>query len=399
MSWTSSADLRAQVSRWWQRGDLLRACVGADTTDWPRRLTLKTPRASDLSERFDAVRAWVEALRSTPHVRIVWREWTHRVQGRQQIPAEAWLDAPAAALAFIGKTPQAERYAALWQQALAAQPALRPWLVKRPLQALELAPAAWERLLAVVAWLQVHPRPGVYLREVDAPGVDSKFIETHRGVLAEWLDLALEPAAIEADAHGATRFAERYGFRTKPLLIRFRPLDRGILWLPGCENPADMTLDAASFARLALPLERVFITENEINYLAFPRVPHALVIFGAGYGWDALAPAAWLRRCALYYWGDIDTHGFAILDQLRGHFPYAQSLLMDQATLQAHRASWMSEFNPARHDLQHLTGAEQALYDDLRHDRIQPGLRLEQERVGYSWLMARLRELGLNSLL
>ena len=27
-----------------------------------------------------------------------------------------------------------------------------------------------ERLLAVVAWLQAHPRPGVYLRQVDAPG-------------------------------------------------------------------------------------------------------------------------------------------------------------------------------------------------------------------------------------
>jgi uncharacterized protein YPO0396 len=31
--------------------------------------------------------------------------------------------------------------------------------------------------------------------------------------------------------------------------------------------------------------------------------------------------------------GELDTHGFAILHQLRQHFPQTESLLMDQATL------------------------------------------------------------------
>ena len=68
----------------------------------------------------------------------------------------------------------------------------------------------------------------------------------------------------------------------------------------------------------ALPARRVFITENETNFLAFPPAADAMVVFGAGYGWEALARASWLHRCQLHYWGDIDTHGFAILDQLRG---------------------------------------------------------------------------------
>ena len=37
-------------------------------------------------------------------------------------------------------------------------------------------------------------------------------------------------------------------------------------------------------------IRRVFITENEINFLAFPRMKEAIVIFGAGYGWDAFPP-------------------------------------------------------------------------------------------------------------
>ncbi len=402
MSWTLPADLRAQVQRLWERGDLLRATVDAGAVAWPLRLSLKAPNAADLSERFEAVRDWVRAVSDTAQVRIEWRDWNHRVQGAQRLPAAVWVDSLPAALAFIGKGRQTQRFEALWQQTAAAQPALLAWLHKRPLQALDLA-ERWERLLAVVAWLQAHPRPGVYLRQVDASGVHSKFIEAHRGVLAELLELALPPDCITPHASGVAQFARRYGFLDKPVRIRFRLLDPALpslLGLPQCASlPGlphsaalpDIALDAASFARLALPIERVFITENETNFLAFPPVSRALVVFGEGYGWEALARAGWLQRSPLHYWGDIDTHGFAILDQLRGHFPHAASLLMDRQTLLAHRTHWGEEPEPVRHDLARLTPDEAAVYDELRFDRLQPRLRLEQERVGFGWLCERLQ--------
>lgn len=388
MSWTLPSDLRAQVQRLWDRGDLLRAAVTA-AVSWPLRLNLRAPSASDLSDRFEAVRDWVRAIADTPQVRIEWREWNHRVQGRQRLPAAVWIDTLQDALAFIGKARQAQRFAALWQQTAAAQPALLSWLSRRPILALELADR-WERLLAVVGWLQAHPRPAVYLRQVDVPGVDSKFIESHRGVLAELLDLALPPEVIEHDATGVAQFTRRFGFLDKPVRIRFRLLDPSLPSLPGCAGLPDITLDAASFAALTLPVERVFITENETNFLAFPPTADAIVVFGAGYGWEALARAAWLHRCRLHYWGDIDTHGFVILDQLRGYFPGAASFLMDRETLLAHRLHWGEEPDPARHDLAHLTPEETAVYDDLRFDRHQPRLRLEQERVGYGWVCDQL---------
>lgn len=396
MSWTTPADLRAQVQRLWDRGDLLRATV-TDAMAWPLRLNLKTPGASDLSDRFEAVRDWVRALRQTPQVRIEWREWNHRVQGTQQLPAAVWLDTLQDALAFIGKGRQAQRFEAMWQQTAATQPPLLTWLSRRPIQALELADR-WERLLAVVAWLQAYPRPGVYLRQVDVPGVDSKFIEAHRGVLAELLDLALPPEVVETQATGVGQFTRRFGFLDKPVRIRFRLLDPALPSLPGCpsspQSLPDITLDAASFAALALPVQRVFITENETNFLAFPAVAGSIVVFGAGYGWEALARAAWLHRCQLHYWGDIDTHGFAILDQLRGDFPGAASFLMDRETLLAHRLHWGEEPDPVRHDLSRLTTEEAAVYDDLRFDRHQPRLRLEQERVGFGRVKERLRGLS-----
>ncbi|MCQ4166197.1 DUF3375 family protein [Tahibacter harae] len=85
----------------------------------------------------------------------------------------------------------------------------------------------------------------------------------------------------------------------------------------------------------------------------------------------------------LHYWGDIDTHGFAILDQFRAHFPQAASLLMDQEMLRAHRLHWSEEPESRHHDLLRQTPDEVALYDDLRFDRFQSRLRLEQERVGF----------------
>ena len=392
MSWTTPAELRAQVQRLWDRGDLLRAAV-TDAVSWPLRLSLKTPGASDLSDRFEAVRDWVRAVADTPQVRIEWREWNHRVQGTQQLPAAVLLDTLQDALAFIGKGRQAQRFEAVWQTMAAVQPPLLAWLARRPIQTLDLADR-WERLLDVVAWLQAHPRPGVYLRQVDVPGVDSKFIEAHRGVLAELLDLALPPEVVETHATGVAQFTRRFGFLDKPVRIRFRLLDPALPSLPGCEGLPDITLDSASFAALVLPVQRVFITENETNFLAFPPAADAIAVFGAGYGWEALARASWLHRCQLHYWGDIDTHGFAILDQLRGYFPGAASFLVDRETLLAHRLHWGEEPDPARHDLSRLTTEEAAVYDDLRFDRHQPRLRLEQERVGFGRVKERLRGLS-----
>ncbi len=386
MSWTTPSDLRAQVQKLWDKGRLLSSLIDEESC-FPLRLTLKSPGSPELSERFDAVRAWIADLQlgeksSTRHgYRLVMREVRHRVIGANAVPHEAWIDTLDDALALIAKRRDAERFRDLAAQT-AAQPALLPWLKKRPLRALELA-GDWTRLLAIVGWLQANPRPGIYLRQVDIPGVHSKFIELHRGVLSELLGLALPAGAVDAGAAGD--FARRYGFRSKPVRIRFRLLDaQQALLVTGTDQ--DLALTHDTFARLDPAASRVFITENEVNFLAFPPMADSLVIFGAGYGFDMLAEAAWLRDRKLYYWGDIDTHGFAILDQLRAHFPHARSFLMDRATLLAHREQWTDEPQPATRDLPRLDDEERALYDDLRDNRFGPKIRLEQEKIRFGWI-------------
>ena len=385
-AWTTAADLRAQVLRRWDRGDLLAQLV-APSDLFPLRLNLRAPSSSELSERFDAVRAWAADLQAGKHAawRLVMREVRHRVIGQNSLPGEAWVDTLDDALRLIGKARDARTFQTLLGATRGQQPALLPWLQRQPMRALALADV-WPQLLDVVAWMQAHPRPGVYLRQVDLPGIHSKFIEAQRGVLTELLDLALAPEAVDATATGAAQFARRFGLRDKPARVRLRFLDpQHKAWVPGTD--ADYTLSQDAFARLEPAARRVFMTENEINFLAFPPTADSLVVFGAGYGFDALAQAAWLQQRALHYWGDIDTHGFAILDQLRAHFPQARSFLMDRDTLLAHQAHWASEPQPTQRDLPRLNDDERALYDDLRWRRLRgEPLRLEQERVSFGWV-------------
>lgn len=390
MNWTTTADLRTRLLRLWERGEWLRSLVDRTEGLFPLRLAIKGPSSSELAERFDAVRAWITGIAATPHVRIEWREVNHRILGLQRLPHAAWVDSLDDALAVAGKRRDAAQFERLLEITRSRQPKLATWLAQRPLQALEFA-SDWERMLAVVDWLQTHPQPGIYLRQAEIAGVDTKFIEARRGVLAQWLDLVLPSEAIDSSRTGAAQFAARYGFREKLPRIRFRVLDERLTVLPGM-GQADITLDADSFARLTLPCRHVFITENEINFLAFPDVPQSIVLFGGGYGWEALEPARWLTDRALHYWGDIDTHGFAILDQLRCRFRHVDSFLMDRATLIAHETFWGDEGDQVIRDLPRLTAQERELFDDLRDNRIRRGLRLEQERVGFGWVRAALKE-------
>lgn len=393
MNWTTPADVSAQVLRLWEKGELLAELASGDVgaSGFPRKLSLNKPSSTEIAERFGEVDAWIRALRALPHVRLETREIRHRVHGLNALIDAIWLDHPEDALALIGKTREAARFRAILELSRAQQPAWLPWLARRPLSALELADQ-WPRFLAIATWLKAHPRPGLYLRQVDIPGVHSKFIETHRSILAELLDLALPPSAIEPSATGVGQFARRYGFREKPVRIRFRLLDPGHALLPG-KVGRDITLDAESFARLEPTVSRVFITENEVNFLALPEVPHSLAIFGAGYGFEALAQADWLSRCRILYWGDLDTHGFAILDELRGHFPHTTSFLMDRATLMAFQSQWGEEDRPTCRDLPRLSAEELSLYDDLRDQRLKKNLRLEQEKIGFAWVESALSAL------
>ena len=112
---------------------------------------------------------------------------------------------------------------------------------------------------------------------------------------------------------------------------------------------------------------------------------NSVVIFGLGYGVDSLAHIPWLKDCRLFYWGDIDSHGFGILSRLRHYFPAVTALMMDEQSLRLHEHLCVTEPKNARCQsaLTGLNDAEQQLYQQLQ----QSHQRLEQERLPMGYVM------------
>lgn len=383
MKWTTPKDLHAQVTRLWERGLVLQSTL-ADEPLFPRRLVLKGPSSGDLAHAFAEVRAWCDDLSRMRHLRFVFRKVNHRVTGTNTYPVEAWIDSPEDAIGLLGKRRDWERFLGIVASTRRRRPELLPWLSRRPLVALDQADA-WDSFLDLAGWLMAHPRPDCYLRQVDLPGIHTKFIEAHRGVLAELFDRVLPAEVVDPSFTGVYGFCARYGFRDKPERIRFRVLDSSLDPFHRGHR-SDITLDVDSLAALSPTPRNLFITENETNFLAFPDVADSWILFGAGYGFSTLKRLSWADGCRIFYWGDIDTHGFAVLDELRGRFPAVQSFLMDRATLLAHQQFWGSELSPCKRSLGRLTEAESSVYRDLQENRLGHHVRLEQERVSFRCL-------------
>jgi hypothetical protein len=390
MSWTTSADLRDQVLRSWEHGKILGSGMTGETL-FPLKLSLRRPDAKAMGQSFEAVRGWVRELEENSRAsrgfgyEIEWVDINHRQLGRNRIPNRISIPTESDALRLIGKEREGRRFKELAQITIEKFPALAQWVSRRPFMLIDHAPD-WPRVLDVLAWFRSHPRSGLYLRQVDIPGVDTKFIEARKALLSELLDMVLQRYDDRPTGAAAQTFEQRYGLRSKLPVVRFRVLDSRI----AIAGLADLAIPVSDFAALHIAARHVFITENEVNGLAFPDFPEAIVVFGLGYGIELLQTASWIAAAHVSYWGDIDTHGFAMLDRLRGVFPKARSLLMNRETLMAHRSLWGREEAPCRAALSRLEPDEQGLFDDLVHDRIGEKVRLEQERVSLRWLVRSL---------
>jgi hypothetical protein len=69
---------------------------------------------------------------------------------------------------------------------------------------------------------------------------------------------------------------------------------------------------------------------------------------------------------------------------------------MDRDTLIQHRTLWVQEGAPYAGPLTRLTPTEQSVFDELAAHRLGERVRLEQERIGFGWVMRAIGALGLS---
>lgn len=375
--WTTWPDARASLRARWDSGELLRSRLTGRPIA-PLVLPVRGPTSREAADRFGEVQDWVTGWRAAPlrPARLETLALGGRLIGVNQVPKRVVLDTADDVWTALGVAADVRRFDQLVAATEARLPAGLGWVAAKPHEALAHA-ADWPRILAVVEWILTRGGPHVYLRQVDVPGVDTKFVEERRGVLGALLVRTLPPDRGDPTARAAD-FVRRFGLRSKPELVRFRSFD------PADGPYSELAVRGEELTRFPFAAQTVVVVENEVSYLAFPPLPGAAVVLGNGYAVSSLAALPWLADRDVLYWGDLDTHGLRALDRLRRFLPAARSLLMDEATLLAHRPHWSREPVPVSEHLPMLTPKEQAAYQALLRNEHGDQVRLEQERIRFS---------------
>jgi len=388
----SPKTLQQRALKIWLRGDVHRAWL-QKTSCFPIEIPLKNISAKSLLTDYSELQDVISTLRkdSQKHGYLIDdKTISHRQLGEQKIPASICFATETIFLSYLGKANEFSQFQQLTQQSLAQDGLLFDWLVRYPFKVMQYA-AVWTKLLRVCAYFERHPQPNCYIRQLDIKGMDSKFIEQHKSILSELLTQTLAKSAFQEEITGLKNngFERRYGLRYDQPLIRLRILDKAL----AIHGLTDLTLTLSEFKQLDIAAKTVFIAENKITVLAFPDYPEAVIIFGLGYAVNLLAGAACMEKADLYYWGDIDTNGFAILSRLRAYYPRLTSFLMDQKTLQEFNVLVGEEpkEKSSQSALCYLTEQEEPLYKSLQKSLF----RLEQERVSFLYLEENLSTLDM----
>lgn len=352
-------------------------------------LNLHPPTEHQVLEDRRQPPVWVEDWRAAEiGDKLVWepREWS-RV-GSQTLPVRLQLEGAEEIANFAGRGKRwrllesrmhelADHLIEHWREELAVcdGDGLLSTVRRSAAKYEQLASDDWQMLLGVIDWLADHRQEcgNCYVRQLPIRGIDTKWFEKHQGLI--------DPLC-EALSGAKSSFAK------DSFQMRIRFLDESLA-------PCGLTDVQALPAQLAtldnLP-NLVFICENKVNMLALQDMEGAVAIWGQGYAVNELAPITWLNDVRILYWGDLDSHGFAILNELRSHFPCAESLMMDLETLERHRDLCVAEPKPARGSFEHLTSAEQAVLDVLLAGDGVGALRLEQERIEWDYALSRIRQ-------
>lgn len=372
--------LRGQWQR--HRGEWL---IGAAA---PRPVALHPPTQAQASAQFDAFGAWLRAWQRVDLPgRVETREVSWSQLGPQRLPQTWVCDTPEDAAIALQEHHRWQRASSRCASLLARWPEATGLAARLRRQFDLLADgeqAEIERMADVVDWLHRHRDSGLFLRQLPIAGIDSKWVSSRRGVIADWL------AGLRGLAEPRS-FDSLSGLRRAPDRVRLRLLDPALCRHVG--GLSDLTVPIEQLAALRLPVARVLIVENLDTGLACEPLPGTAVLMARGYAVDYLRSIAWLRTLPLFYWGDIDTHGLAILHRLRTYAPQTVAVLMDEATLHATpRVLWGHEPRQHRaHRLGALTAEEQRLYAGLRNGSFGAAPRLEQERIDWSYAWPRVQ--------
>ena len=229
----------------------------------------------------------------------------------------------------------------------------------------------FDLLLTVAEWLLADPtriQRGITPRQVPIPGVHAKWLQQNQAQILSLTGL------------GDLGLLPRHSAR-----IHFSYLDRDYRRTGGRIHDSATVGD--HFEPAYHP--RGHHQREQGHRHPLPRIAGGISVEGAGFGGKTAAAFPWLISAPhLIYWGDIDAHGFEILNGYREDGVPAASILMDLITYETYEplgTNADAKGNPIEpgptKPLSTLTHAEFGLYARLRSTNHHRHRRLEQERI------------------
>jgi len=302
--------------------------------------------------------------------------------GTQDLPSRIFFDNEYDFLKFISKQNEVRLFKQNLARIIAEFPELAEWTVSYP-QKITKHNSLWDDLLKVCRYFKENPHPTLYIRELPI-AIHTKFIENNTRIIRELLDIII-PTQLNIDSNN---FEQRFHLKSKENLIRFRILDEKISeeYFSGVN---DLAMPVSQFNTLQIPIKKVIISENLITFLTLSPMFDTFAVFGKGFDIGSLKNIEWLHNTEIFYWSDIDVHGFQMLSQIRKYYPHTRSFLMDRATFDAFYEGGTGTPTTQTH-LDRLTNDEAQLYTKIQAQN----LRLEQEHIPHDYVLGRLGEMA-----
>lgn len=309
---------------------------------------------------------------------VDWKE--KNINGsKQSVPAKIYFDTIEDFLHFVEKENDFQKILLVNAILIKEFPLLEHWANDNP-EVLLNHYSAWPEIIKVCKYFTSNrpPHP-YYIRELPVE-VHSKFIEQNANLLKKILDLLLPDDWINIASND---FSERYFLRKVSVYTQIRILDEGLKPHLGYDE-CSLTLEDAAWIKW-VP-ENVYIIENQICFLTFPKVKNSVAIFGEGFKSRLSKDIPWLNQTNLYCWFDLDTAGFEMLNMIREHYPKAISFLMDEKTYSQFQ-HFSVDNKGKKKTLPLLSPDEQNIHQFL----INNNKRLEQERISLPYVQMNLK--------
>lgn len=259
---------------------------------------------------------------------VILKSTKTRKLGEQLVPEKILIETESDYLKLLKKEKEVKQFQQDIPLILSELSQLKDWLINNPLEVIKYA-QEWHNLLKVCHYFIDNPQPNLYVRELPIK-VHTKFVENHQAILTSLLEFILPSELINStETTFEKRFSLKYDEKT---LIRVRILDQELIikyHLPF----SDFSIPISQFQKLNWSNCNWLITENKMNFLTLPSLKNTMALWGGGYKVQILKSIDWLSQSTIFYWGDLDVHGFKILAQLRSYFPHVISVMMEQETL------------------------------------------------------------------